>query len=285
MDSFSRFSIAVPLKDKTAKTVSQALLSHWFALFGRPHVLYSDLGAEFTAKITKDLCQGLKIETIHSLPDHHQSNSVERLHKTIVGCLRAKMAEGAELEDWTEVLPVVMAYYNATIHSGTGQTPQHLFLGRETRLLADHGIPPPPVAEVGHGEAARRRNTILQRYIQAREEQAVRMKYRANEYSDNPNLFPVGSLVLFFDGRSRSKLYPPWIGPYIVIEHFKHATDGRPVQYRIRCRQTGKEILAQGRQLWPISTEEASRYNNFRPGTDMESARGSTITLASRRLG
>ena len=55
MDGFSRFSVAVPLRDKTAKTVSQALLSHWFAPFGRPHVLYSDLGTEFTAKITKDL--------------------------------------------------------------------------------------------------------------------------------------------------------------------------------------------------------------------------------------
>ena len=284
MDGFSRFAVAVPLKDKTAKTVSQALMSHWFAPFGRPQILYSDLGTEFTAKITRDLCQGLRIETRYSLPDHHQSNSVERLHKTIAGSLRTKMAEGADLEDWTEVLPIVIAYYNATIHSGTGQTPQNIFLGRETRLLADHGIPPPPVAEVSPGEAARWRDDLLNRYIQAaREEQDVRMKYREKEYSDNPNLFPVGSLVLFFDGRSRSKLHPPWVGPYIILEHVKRTKDGRPVQYRLRCRQSGKEMCAQGGRLWPITAEEAAKYNNFRSGADVESCRGSSVTVASHK--
>ena len=90
------------------------------------------------------------------------------------------------------------------------------------------------------------------------------MKYRANEYSDNPNLFPVGSLVLFFDGRSRSKLHPPWTGLYIVLEHFKGATDRQPIQYQIHCRQTGKEITAQGGQLWPITIEEAAKYDTLR---------------------
>ena len=55
------------------------------------------------------------------------------------------------------------------------------------------------------------------------------------------------------------------------------------MQYRLRCRQTGKEILAQGGRLWPITVEEAAKYNNFRSGADMESVRGSTVTVASHK--
>ena len=43
VDLFSRFIVAVPLKNKTAETVADALYRHIFCVFGTVRVLKSDL--------------------------------------------------------------------------------------------------------------------------------------------------------------------------------------------------------------------------------------------------
>ena len=55
MDVYSRYLIAVPVKDHTAQTVSKCLYDNVVAYFGIPRSILSDRGAEFTGMVWKSL--------------------------------------------------------------------------------------------------------------------------------------------------------------------------------------------------------------------------------------
>ena len=50
-DYFSKFVMAVPMKDQKAETVCDALMQNFFLYFGTPATLCSDQGANFESKL------------------------------------------------------------------------------------------------------------------------------------------------------------------------------------------------------------------------------------------
>ena len=66
-------------------------------------------------------------------PYSHQSNPVERFHRTLWSLLRAKMANGEQ--DWEKSIPAIEFAYNSSIHASTGCSPARFFLGREVEIL------------------------------------------------------------------------------------------------------------------------------------------------------
>ena len=74
VDAFSRWSELVPLPNKEACTVAQAIAQHWICRHGAPLCFLSDLGSEFTAAIFKDLCKTCKINKRFSSAAHAASN-------------------------------------------------------------------------------------------------------------------------------------------------------------------------------------------------------------------
>ncbi len=54
MDSFTRFTILVALKDKTATTVCRAIIDNNICPYGSPRVILSDNGAEFNNAILQE---------------------------------------------------------------------------------------------------------------------------------------------------------------------------------------------------------------------------------------
>ena len=54
MDRTPRFPEAVPLKDKTADSVADALTDRWVPIFGCPSTITSDNGNEFTDSILEE---------------------------------------------------------------------------------------------------------------------------------------------------------------------------------------------------------------------------------------
>jgi Integrase zinc binding domain len=51
VDAYTRFLIAVPIRDKSARTVAETLMNHVFGLWGMCRQLVSDLGPEFPNEI------------------------------------------------------------------------------------------------------------------------------------------------------------------------------------------------------------------------------------------
>ena len=56
-DVFTKYSIAVPTKDQTAKTVAKILQREWCNKLGIPTRIHSDQGKSFENKIIQALCK------------------------------------------------------------------------------------------------------------------------------------------------------------------------------------------------------------------------------------
>ena len=85
IDRFSRWPVAVPLKNITAETVTTALLTHWIAHYGTPLTITSDQGAQFESNLFKALAQFIVTRTS---PYHPASNgNIERWHRTFKAAL------------------------------------------------------------------------------------------------------------------------------------------------------------------------------------------------------
>ena len=67
--TFSKFLIAVPMKNKEAGTVAAHLVKDVFRILGPPTILQSDNGKEFEG-IVKQVCEILNIKIKHGHPRH-----------------------------------------------------------------------------------------------------------------------------------------------------------------------------------------------------------------------
>ena len=55
-DHFTRFAVAIPTKDQSAKTTATALFKEFILHFGAPLSIHSDQGANFNGKLIGELC-------------------------------------------------------------------------------------------------------------------------------------------------------------------------------------------------------------------------------------
>ena len=132
MDQFSRYVAAVPLPDKSARSVVNAIMTNWISLYGAPATIRMDQGKEFDNGLLKNLLNALDVNIKIGFSHNHQSNPVERFHRTLWALLKAKKANGEN--DWEKSLPTLILAYNATQHFSTNSSPARIFLGRELNL-------------------------------------------------------------------------------------------------------------------------------------------------------
>ena len=72
-DIFSKYIEAVPLKDQTAPTIANALLSHWIYIYGAPFFILSDQGSNVDGTTMTEICAILGIEKRRSSAYHSQA--------------------------------------------------------------------------------------------------------------------------------------------------------------------------------------------------------------------
>ena len=66
VDRFSHWFEAIPLKDITAKTCSDAFILHFVARYGSPQTITADRGRQFCSNLWKELTKFLGCELIHT---------------------------------------------------------------------------------------------------------------------------------------------------------------------------------------------------------------------------
>ncbi len=133
IDHFSRYSILVPLKDKTATTVATALIDYVFCPFNTPKTLLSDNGTEFNNSILSEICKQFDIKKTNIVAYHPALNGfVERQSRKIISHLRSLV--GSSSQAWHIWMPQVAASLNSSLHASIGDTPHFVVFGQDKRL-------------------------------------------------------------------------------------------------------------------------------------------------------
>ena len=135
-DHFTRFAMAIPTKNQTAKTTTEAFYNNFILKYGIPTRLHSDQGANFESEIVKELCKLTGMEKSRTTCYHPMSNGMtERFNRTLMGMLGTLETE--KKGEWTKHIGSLVYAYNATKHDSTGYSPFELMFGRQARLPLD----------------------------------------------------------------------------------------------------------------------------------------------------
>lgn len=115
MCDLSKYLVCIPLANKSANSISKALVENIVLVYGSPKQILSDCGTEFLNQVIKELCVLLNIEQIHSAPYRHQTiGTVERNHRVINEYFRSYIVN---MENWEDYIKYFMFCYNSTPHS------------------------------------------------------------------------------------------------------------------------------------------------------------------------
>ena len=135
-DHFTRYAMAVPTKNQTARTTAEAFFNNFVVNFGLPKKIHSDQGANFEGKLIKELCNITGMTKSRTTPYHPAGNGMtEKFNRTLLDMLGT--IEPAKKSDWKSYVSPIVHAYNCTRHSSTGFSPYFLMFGREPRLPID----------------------------------------------------------------------------------------------------------------------------------------------------
>ena len=135
-DHFTKFALAIPTKDQTAKTTAKALFNEFIVHYGIPQKFHSDQGTCFESGLMKELCALAGIFKSRTSPFRPSGNGLcERMNKTVLSMLSTLAPE--QKSDWKTHLGSLIHSYNCTRHESTKVTPFELMFGRKPRLALD----------------------------------------------------------------------------------------------------------------------------------------------------
>ncbi|KAF4527953.1 hypothetical protein B566_EDAN014126 [Ephemera danica] len=135
IDLTTRWVIAVPVKNATAKTITNAFYYNVILQFGTPEILLVDNGVQYVSNIFKSLCAEFKIK-IHYTPYYHpQANNTERANRVIKTCIAIFCSDNQQ--KWDENINEILFALRTAKQESTKFSPAYLMLGRELRLPTD----------------------------------------------------------------------------------------------------------------------------------------------------
>lgn len=235
IDRFSRYAVAVPVKNKTSPTVIKAILNNWIYKFGVPEHILSDNGPEFIAKAFKQFVNRFKFKHKHSTVYHPQTNGmVERLHRYIKQrMVLAAIDQELNLlsgDEWFDLIPPIMFAYNSTITRMTGYSPHELIFARSPLFPIDlelntriNNIECQGSIHKYTRELEKHRRAIFEKAnVTQNNYDAKRKAYYDRDKSDNT--FEVGDHITLYDGDKRKgkkrKFRRKWFGIWIIREKY-----------------------------------------------------------------
>lgn len=138
IDRFSRHIQLMPLNVTSSQNVVTALFKY-ICTHGRPSMIHSDLGKQFTAQIFQDFNAKYGIRLIHSTTAHPQTNGIsERINTSIKSTIIALQQDGYSFDN---AIHIHQMLYNSSIHSSTKFSPNQIHFGREISSLYDVNLP------------------------------------------------------------------------------------------------------------------------------------------------
>ena len=224
-DLYSRYVIAWPTPDITAKTIAAQFYHKVICVYGAPKRLLSDNGSSFVGAIFKELCTQFEIKQSFSTAYHPQSQGgVERANRTIINALRNFV--NSKQTDWDTFISPLTFAMNASDNSPLGYSAYMLVFGRAPTLPSEINLDEPYNSDITVQDQL---SNVLQTQAECHEYAMTHLKCEQDKmkkrYDQNDPQSPlkVGSIVYVYQPRLRvrntkKKLQKSFHGPFMIIK-------------------------------------------------------------------
>jgi hypothetical protein len=260
-DHFTRYAIAVPTKNQTAKTTAKILYDLFVVHYGFPTKIHSDQGANFESHLIKDLCNLAGIVKTRTTPYHPMGNGqCERFNRTLLNMLGTLPAD--KKSKWSDYVKEVTHYYNCSKNDSTGYSPYFLLFGHHPRLPVDIVYPNKhfgKVNDISYSEYVKQLRERLE-YAHRLANDSSQTSHISNKKRYDKSIrgavVGVGDQVLVRNiptEEGKHKLADRWEEvPYVVLEQ---PDENIPV-YKIKQTETGKTRVLHRNMLLPFSVSQ-----------------------------
>ncbi|KAK9980488.1 hypothetical protein ABG768_000093 [Culter alburnus] len=273
-DHFTKYAVAIPTQNQTARTVAKCLWENFLVHYGFPEKLHSDQGPDFESHTIKELCHVAGIHKIRTTPYHPRGNPVERFNRTLLQMLGT--LENEKKSKWKEFVKPLVHAYNCTRNDTTGYAPYELMFGRLPRLPVDlaFGLPVESPAK-SHSQYVKDLKDRLRESYEIAKKNAAKLAERNKRRFDErvvASTLEEGDRVLVRNVRLRGKhkLADKWEqGVQVVV---KRAGDlpvytVRPVGQSGPLRTLHRDLLLPCGFLQPDQCERQPKQSVCRPRT------------------
>ena len=133
VDHFTRYPIIVPLKDKSAETIAEAIYENLICEHGSPKKILSDRAKELIASSIRVLYDkwGVKLVTTGGY-NPEANGACERFHRWLHSAITCTYDR--KTRNWDDLLKPLQFAYRMSVNDVTGYSPYYLMHGREATL-------------------------------------------------------------------------------------------------------------------------------------------------------
>lgn len=134
IDHFSRHLELMILNNLSARPVVECLL--WYiTTYGRPALILTDLGTQFTSECFDKFSELMGVKLIHTSSGHPEANAIsERVNLSIKNSIKSLVSNGI---DFKHAVLIHKAMYNSSVHNTVGFSPNAVHFGRALSLIFD----------------------------------------------------------------------------------------------------------------------------------------------------
>nr|CDS28529.2 gag pol polyprotein [Hymenolepis microstoma] len=208
VDRFTRWPIAVPLRDTSSASVAKALIDSWISIFGVPSVINTDRGSQFTSNLFRELNQLLGTKHIRTTAYHPEANGlVERFHRQLKSAI---IATSSNL-NWAERLPIILLSLRTMVKEDLGCCPAELVFGTTIRLPGEMFVHSQDRTLTDPASHCAQLKEHFRSVLPTPPRQNNKPTYIHKDLSTSPLVFVRVDTV-------KKPLQPPYDGPYKVLQ-------------------------------------------------------------------
>lgn len=248
-DYATRYVIACPMPDQTAKTVATAFVKEVLLKYGGPGKVLTDQGRQFTSGLYAEVCKLFNIKQLRTTAYHPQTDGlVERFNRTMKDLLTSFVYD--KPHQWDTCLPFVVFAYNVSVHASTKHSPFYLLFGRDPSLATDL-TPPSKVRTVGEDGDA-----LAQHWVQALDlaknniKKAQAVQKRNYDQGSSLVAYNVLDKVLLKSPPTAGKFNQVWEGPFTITKLYG------PFTFAICNDETQKVTIVHSNRLKLFKTAD-----------------------------
>ena len=218
VDRFSRWPVAIPIKDMSVETVLDAFAHGWVATYGIPSSITTDRGSQFLSAAWNQLMTTWGIRTHTTTAYHPEANGlVERLHRRLKEALLAASHDCPQ--DWWWKLPSILLSTRTTLKPDLGASPAEMLFG-EPLSVPGSILSNPPSSEDNLQQ--QQMNTLANLRLEVARLQPIPTSAHRRQNIRMPEELQDCTHVFIRKGGVQPTFSSPYSGPYRVLSRQEH---------------------------------------------------------------